>query len=434
MYFKRKYSFQSTIKRGACSLLFFCANLCFVTPAQTSVQIDIPDSDLNFRLSSFGTAAVVFSDASGSAMRRDSSKQEVVLKGEPAYLIDSLLGLQINAHYKKWSAVTQLKVRDQDKKDLNDYLALAFLSYQFTPSTSARAGLLPIDAYMLSESRDVSYTYPWVRPDLNFYTPVVLNNFKGADISYRHYLGLGMLEWRLGGGTFTSHNALTQRTKIYLEFKDFITANLLYDNCPVKLRLSLLSATVEKMAFVKGFDDLVKEFVSVQPKLPPSAVSLFGENSLAGSKVVQYALSATYDGIPWLLQSEISHINYKSDNPLRLYSGYVSAAYRFRQWASYAVISRIFSGGRKGSAELIAKIDPNTADEVEEMVGLVTRRTNQTTVSLGLRWNVNNNIALKAQWDKHRLGQYAKYSWLAGQGSPSEKYVNILTLSMDFLF
>lgn len=378
---------------------------------------------------------MTFSDASGVGFRRDISQTSVALKGEPQYLIDSLLGLQLNARYRqKWGAVLQLRIRDQIEKDLNDYLKLAFLSYQVNPSLSVRAGLLPIDAYMLSESRDVKYTYPWVRPNFNFYAAVVLNNFKGMDISYRHFLGDGMLEWRLGGGNFSTYSVLTQKAVTYLEFKDFITFTLLYDLTPFSVRFSLLDATVDKMTFVQGMDDIVTKFLAAVPKLPPSASDLFSNNTLAGSKVDQYALALTYDQNSWLIQSEASYINYQGSNPVIFYSGYLSVAYRIGKWTPYAVVSRLYSGGRKGSTDFIRNIDPNIADDVAEVVGLTVRRGNQSTLNLGARWNINSNVALKAQWGYHRLGKFSNYGWAGNEGHPMEKHVNTFTLSMDFLF
>ena len=57
----------------------------------------------------------------------------------------------------------------------------------------------------------------------------------------------------------------------------------------------------------------------------------------------------------------------------------------------------------------------------------------QTTASVGARWDVASNVALKGQWDRIWVSANKDGLWDGGYAETDEQ-VNVFTLSMSFVF
>jgi opacity protein-like surface antigen len=69
----------------------------------------------------------------------------------------------------------------------------AFLAYQVTDELAVRGGQLRLPIFMLSETIDVGYSYPWVRPPQTYYQMVPFSSYYGADALWTINLGDGDL-------------------------------------------------------------------------------------------------------------------------------------------------------------------------------------------------------------------------------------------------
>jgi hypothetical protein len=58
----------------------------------------------------------------------------------------------------------------------------------------------------------------------------------------------------------------------------------------------------------------------------------------------------------------------------------------------------------------------------------------QMSASLGARWDVYNNIALKTQWSHFWLGGNGTLFWLKPQDGPTPNQVNVWSFGVDFVY
>ena len=65
----------------------------------------------------------------------------------------------------------------------------ANLKYQFTPEFGLRVGRTVLPTFMLSDTRKVGYSNPWVRTPVEIYNLVPMTNSDGVDASYDVHLG-----------------------------------------------------------------------------------------------------------------------------------------------------------------------------------------------------------------------------------------------------
>jgi hypothetical protein len=57
---------------------------------------------------------------------------------------------------------------------------------------------------------------------------------------------------------------------------------------------------------------------------------------------------------------------------------------------------------------------------------------NQHTVSLGARWDLHPQVALKFQWDRVRIGAYGGRLWANATAQAAE--ANVTSVLLDFVF
>jgi hypothetical protein len=65
----------------------------------------------------------------------------------------------------------------------------ANVKYQFTPDLSVRCGRTALPIFMVTDSREIGYANPRVRPPDELYRIVPVRSIDGADASYRVSLG-----------------------------------------------------------------------------------------------------------------------------------------------------------------------------------------------------------------------------------------------------
>ncbi len=394
------------------------------------------DGDLNIDVGAYGTLGITASDSDVFGFRRGISAITSAYKGDIEPLIDSSFNLQLTARYKtRIEAMAQLKVREQGANDkLGDYIPIAFLTYRHSPSWSVRAGRIPIDVFMLSESHDVSYAYPWVRQITNTYGLFQLDSYEGMDVNYRKAINDGFLEWRLSAGTFKAHVSLSEREVLRAKFKDYYSTILQYDKNNWRLRASYMQGNMDHMFFISGAREAAQRFLDVLPILGEKTRSIFLQGvPFNSTSTSQTAIGASYENKRWQLQAESVFTRVQDAETVDFNSGYVSAAYRLDKWTPYAALARLQSSGRPSAKAAFSDLTDEQHRVLTPLAALISSSANQTTFITGLRWDFRYNMALKLQWNRHRIGRHGGYLWHQIPGSTKKQYVNTWSLNLDFI-
>lgn len=149
------------------------------------------DGNPTFKLRGFGTLAVVHTNQDQTDYR-NGLKQPTGAgyshDWDPG--VDSRLGLQGDlALTDKLAAVVQLVSERQYDKTFAPSVEWANVKYNITPDLSIRGGRMALPVFMLSDSRKVGYTYPWVRTPVETYFQVAFTSLNGGDLMYRANFG-----------------------------------------------------------------------------------------------------------------------------------------------------------------------------------------------------------------------------------------------------
>ena len=384
----------------------------------------------------FGTAGLVYSDNNQADFidnnylnPRGAGRTEDV-----SVVNDTKLGLQMD-----WQATEHLSFTAQavSKQDPNNSwipeLQWAFAKYKILPNFDIRAGRIRPAVYMLSDTLDVNFANPWVRPPIEFYSQAPVTHMEGVDFLFR--LETGPVNWLVQ--PYYGNSLLSMTNK-----REFTARNLAGFN---------LSASYNDFSFRIGYGHTssTTNIPGFESSVRPSLLSLCALNSIActeltaidnSNKPVAFAsVGLGWDNGDYFLTGEFAKRSTSSLIPETL-SGYISGGARFGKFTPYATYSQMvvlsptsYSGATGAAASTINGIVTNV---------FTNNPLDQNTKTLGLRYELFTNIALKAQWDRidtnPKEGQANTGGGIFNNATSSFKNnsnsVDLFSTSVDFIF
>ncbi len=411
-----------------CHLKYFCF-LCvlFISVFHNAQALELGDERV--RLSGFGTFGLTHAGTDQVGYRKELSHAGQF--GGVSVRQDSVFGLQLDADLSSnVRATIQAVIEERAKYDFENIVDWAYLSYQATPSLVVRGGRMVIDLFMLSEYRNVTFAYLWTHPIVEFYGPLPFTHFDGADIKYTYQMQSGNLDFKVFGGHMHS-DIKVFGGRNHLGFLPIVGANTTFESMHWKVRLS--AATAELDSFKSPVDSLLYALEQTPVSIWPETSGFI--NKLNGDKKQVSFLSAglAYDKNSWLFQSEAALAASKWP-AASMYTGYASLGRRFGPVTFYSVVSGAKTLDRKTT--VTSPILPLPQLEVLQTVtqdALNAGRINQQTVSVGARWDIHPQVALKAQWD---------HTWIRRHGGvllqnellDRDITLNIFSANISFVF
>lgn len=97
---------------------------------------------------------------------------------------DTKLGAQFSYGLTDKFGITAQAIVKAEKDTYKANIEWLYLNYKIQDNLQVRAGRLRTPIYMLSETLDVGYTYPWIRLPDEVYAQVKLSNYEGVDAIY----------------------------------------------------------------------------------------------------------------------------------------------------------------------------------------------------------------------------------------------------------
>jgi len=330
--------------------------------------------------------------------------------------VDSRIAAQASAAFTpSLSAVLQVIAEQNYENTYRPHVEWANLKYQF----------------MVTDSRNIGYANPWVRPPVEVYSLAPVTSNDGVDASYRMPIGGAFNTVQVAAGQERSRfpdgaggHAIADARRLVslvdtLEY-DFVTLHFNYGQA---------SITVRQFAPLFG---AFRQFGA-------QGASIADKYELIDHRVSFGGVGASYDPGNWFLMGEWGRVNTNSviGNST---AWYVSGGYRVGRFTPYAIYARV-------------KLDSNTADPGLSLAGLPSSfaaiaanlngalnsvlgsRPVQSTTSLGGRWDLIDNAAVKLQFDHTRHGEGSPGTLINLQPAFERGgNVNVLSATIDFVF
>jgi opacity protein-like surface antigen len=406
--------------------------LLAVALGAVTARADDPDPHpAKVSFSAFGTLGVVHSSEGEADYTLNAFKPGGAgFRHDWSGAIDSLAGVQLTARpTSKLSAVLQVVSEQNYDGAYWPHVEWASVKYQFTPDFSLRVGRTVLPVLLVTDSRKIGYTNPWVRPPVEVYSTNPVTNNDGVDASYRLRIGtmtntflvtVGRSDKRFPDGEGFS----TVKTRGLASFVDT------FEHGFVTVRANVGRARVS----IAAFDPLMDAFRAFGPEGEAIADKYQANKTL----VSFFGLGASYDPGRFFVMGEWSQ-SFGSPLLARESSGYVSAGYRRGKVTPYATYAQVGARNRSDPGLSTSALPPSLAGPAlglnAALNGILGGKPVQKAVSLGARFDLVKNTALKIQYERLRIGKGSPGTLVNLQpGFVAGGTVHVLSATVDFVF
>jgi hypothetical protein len=382
-----------------------------------------------FSFGGFGTAGLVHSsepqaDFTSSLFKPDGAGYSHAWSAD----VDSRFGGQVTANFTpKLSAVVQVIVEQNYDNTYRPHVEWANVAYQFTPDFRVRAGRTVLPTFLLSDTRNVAYTYSWVRPPMEVYHLAQITVSDGVDASYQMHTGdfTNVLQVHYGNGEdHLPNNAgdIKARQSWGLSYTGeyhAAAAHIGYESTRVT---------------VNGLNVIFDAF----RQFGPEGVALANKYDVDNKAVSVITVGARYDPGQWFVIGEaghrVTHAVFGTGN-----GWYLSGGYRLGALTPYLTYGRANANNLSDPGLNLSTLPPSlggTAAGLNAALNsLLSTKPVQNTLSIGARWDFMGNAAFKLQYDHTRIGKGS--SGVLSDLQPGFRTggeFNLISAQIDFVF
>jgi hypothetical protein len=350
-------------------------------------------------ISGFGTGALTWADSDDAHFARANQAKGVGTK--PRTGPDSNLGLQATVTMNSWlSATAQGLVRKDAEDDFGAELAWAFVKAKVSDNLSFRVGRMGLPVFMVSDFRNVGYANTMVRPPIEVYGQIPSTYIDGVDAAYQYDLGATKLGTKLTYGV----NRTQSTDGVYMKGKKMYSVEFTAERGPVTGWFGYNSGRLTMYN-----DGLTGAFNGMR-----GAAIAYGEPALAtladtldwnDKKVSFTAVGLTLDWHNIVGQTEVARsrtAGFAGGSK----SWYVMGGYRigkFLPYYNHSKAERVDFTSNTIPTSCSASAAAGCAATMQGLSAFVDGLnvgSNQTTDSVGVRWDFSHSAALKVQVDR----------------------------------
>lgn len=393
------------------------------------------DDGPKLKVSGYGTIGVAHSDNRDADYLVDSFKPN-----GPGFTrawnadTDSRLGLQASAELSsRLSAVLQVISQQRYDGSYRPTIEWANVKYSPIPDLSLRAGRIVLPVFMVTDSRRVGYANPWVRPPVELYSMVPVTSSDGVDASYRMTLSPSTSDTiEVTGGRSDAHFPPSQGlgTGTAEVRRIFAVANTLESGfATARLNYGQARLTIPEY---RVFEDAFRQF-------GPAGAAI-AERYGVDDKLVKFVgAGVSYDPGSWFAMAEWAQFDTHSIIGKKS-AWYVSAGHRWNKFTPYATYAKLNGLSNTSDPGIpLAGLPPPVAAAAGQLNAVLNSQLavlpSQSTVSLGVRWDLLRSAALKLQYDRVALGSgsHGVFGNIQPGFEPGST-VHLISATFDFVF
>ena len=371
--------------------------------AETSETTPSQNQDSNIKFSGFGTIGAVYNSSAKFDYLRDLLQNHGVGASRRLDVgVDSLLGLQISGSLSEdLEATAQTVVRRREGK-FKPELTWGFIRYLPSDGLDLRAGRLGFDVYPLSDSRNVAYSYIWVRPPVEYFGGLIVSYIDGVDAAYKYDVGSGQAKIKIFAGK-AQERVLTEAPNIYFSLKGSKIAGAQFEFQSQKWLARLGYSELKCNNNFPSIDHLIDTLRSpLFTQFGSNAEMLANNLSFKGKKIHYLSAGIVYDDGPLQAQLMLSRLRSETLSFNSNIAGFFTVAYRVKAWTPYLTFAKTRPADSKNIITGLPLGVHAGIDQVETGVQgfLKATRNEQSSQSIGFRYSLNQTSDLKLQIDR----------------------------------
>ncbi|MDC0602262.1 topoisomerase IV [Aliiglaciecola sp.] len=306
---------------------------------------------------------------------------------------ESIFAIQVSGDINdKMTATGQVVAKGEN--DYKTEFEWAYITYEATDNVSVSAGRLRLPLFRYSASKDVGYSYHWVNAPRAVYD-VAFNNLEGFRVDYNNYAGDWEYGFQLAAGTINSEIDVPDATGNPVE------VDLKANNAV----LLTAEATYEwfKIRVVGG-----RSSVTFRPAVLETTFAQIPDNIADALRIEDdtsefYGLGIEVDKFDWFVNAEFTEVGIEESFSPTDTAYYVSAGIRTGKFTPSITYESLDGEGEIRFLDLVAALP----EPFQAPVGAAVTGTQQaffdkyTVTTLGLRYDMDTNVALKADISKY---------------------------------
>jgi hypothetical protein len=406
--------------------------LSILAPARSQ---DASPADIDqgiFSFGAFGTLGVVHSDEPNA----DFVRSIVVPRGAGASAdwatdVDSLLGAQVSAALgSRLSAVVQVIAEHNYDNTFRPHVEWANLNYAINPALNVRVGRTALPVFAHTEARKVGFSLPWVRTPLELYELVPVTSNDGGDMIWHSTFGRVDNALQVAFGTSDTRYEIADGTEYSARSREQFTVADTVDIGDFSLRGNYGQAHISVDA-VQPLFDAFRQF-------GPRGNAIADRFEAQGSLTRFYGASVNYDPGAWFAMAEFGALDSSTHIGDR-HGWYVTGGLRRGPFTPYVTYGEVQLDSPWADSGLDTNALPAPAVPLALQLNAALNQVlaappQQSTASLGVRWDVLRNAAIKVQFDHIDLAAGSIGSLVKPRpGFIRGGDVNVFSLTVDFV-
>jgi hypothetical protein len=366
-----------------------------------SLALPAQEPEGAWKLKGFGTLGLVWNSTSRAQFTRDVSQPGGATRSADAR-VDTRLGLQLDGTLAD-TLQAGLQVLGKYRYDatFTPEIAWAYLGWSPVPELQVRAGRLGVELFMNADSRDVGYSYLWVRPPVECFGLIPVTRLDGMDATGTIPLGR-QATLRLKAFYGATSEKLPLAGMPPLSLAGDRIGGLVTEVQTGAWRLRLAAA---RFAIYTDFPGPVGALPQdlggfAQELGDPGLAQTAAELRFSGGAVRWYSAGLSREDGPLQVQGMLNRM--QSDRVVLppSWAGYLSLGYRFGQVVPYGLWSRICSRHSQVYLGQLPEV-PQAAPLLQGVDFMVDANPDtQSTTAAGLRWDFQAKAALKFQLER----------------------------------
>ncbi len=416
----------------------------------SSVPLSAVCSAVDFNVQGFGTIGVVRTNNDQidyvTSVRNQANGAGHTRTYD--FMQDSRLGIHIDAKINsKWSANFQAV---ENRTAMNDWvpeIRWASIKYQATPDLFLRIGRIAVPSYVYSDSVSLGYTYPWVRLPTEIYSKIPSKWQDSIDFKYHIRLADDMHLNLSATATLPFERNTATETKSESDGAQAFMATLEYDYWEFGVRYGQTKIKVttprsnQLFAAYRGLAIGLRNAGNTAEAAQAEALSRqYNETKL---RTTFTSLGAMYDDGQYLFLSE--YLVYHADKQLAgdTAAWFATLGYYWRDFTPF--IS--YGSNKSKSPKSLPGVDttnisnPGLNAQASGLNGglnaavAALRYQDQTSITIGTRWDFAENFAAKLQYDRFMLDDNSVGLFINPQPDFERgTNINMISASIDFVF
>lgn len=393
----------------------------FLLYAESAHAVQISDKIM---LNGFGTIGAT-KTSSDSLGYRSSLETDNAVYDDWNFASRSLVGVQSNFRFTpEWASTIQLIQQHTTEASFDDAIQLAMITYTPNADWALQVGRFLPKVSMLTDNQNIGYGHLWTHSPVESYGQFLISTADGAEISYTQLIDDDTLKHIFTVVHAPSTYVTEQQTVDISGLLFGYTAE--YSHADWLFRASIFSDK-NRNAWVN--QSLMNGLSQASPYWPEAA-TLYDEMDVQGSHAYLYSLGASYNTSDWQIQSEISQLKTDKQVMLDCISGYLSVGRHIGDFTPYVMYSQVHT--TRDPYQL--QSDPGVFNTLATpALAYLGTQYEQKTMALGVRWDINANLALKTQWERAFVDKRNNVLWWNNY-TGKDQDVNIFTIDLDFTF